>query len=236
MEDSGYIDELKQQGTEEADTRIENIQELYSAVVQFQEENEETSLQEFLANASLASDLDNLQEGQEKVSLMTLHSAKGLEFPIVFLVGLEQGIFPHNRSLNDPIALEEERRLCYVGVTRAKEQLFLTYAKERYVWGNKEMKVASQFLQELPPELLSSNLKAKKNPKVVPIQTTTSNQRKWSVGDRVLHSTFGEGEVTHIFGTGKKINLAVKFSGLGQKIIDPRTAPMQLIDESGNHL
>jgi DNA helicase-2/ATP-dependent DNA helicase PcrA len=231
MEDSGYIDELKQQGTEEADTRIENIQELYSAVVQFQEENEETNLQEFLASASLASDLDNLQEGQEKVSLMTLHSAKGLEFPVVFLVGLEQGIFPHNRSLNDPIALEEERRLCYVGVTRAKEQLFLTYAKERYVWGNKEMKVASQFLQELPPELLTSNLKPKKTPKVVPMEKTVSDQRKWQVGDRVLHSTFGEGEVTHILGTGKKMSLAVKFSGLGQKIIDPRTAPMQLIQE-----
>jgi DNA helicase-2/ATP-dependent DNA helicase PcrA len=231
MENSGYIDELKQQGTEEADTRIENIQELYSAVVQFQEENEETNLQEFLASASLASDLDNLQEGQEKVSLMTLHSAKGLEFPVVFLVGLEQGIFPHNRSLNDPIALEEERRLCYVGVTRAKEQLFLTYAKERYVWGNKEMKVASQFLQELPPELLTSNLKPKKTPKVVPMEKTVSDQRKWQVGDRVLHSTFGEGEVTHILGTGKKMSLAVKFSGLGQKIIDPRTAPMQLIQE-----
>ncbi|QGZ89033.1 DNA helicase PcrA [Microcystis aeruginosa] len=231
MEDSGYIDELKQQGTEEADTRIENIQELYSAVVQFQEENEETNLQEFLASASLASDLDNLQEGQEKVSLMTLHSAKGLEFPIVFLVGLEQGIFPHNRSLNDPIALEEERRLCYVGVTRAKEQLFLTYAKERYVWGNKEMKVASQFLQELPPELLTSNLKPKKTPKVVPMEKAVSNQRKWGVGDRVLHSTFGEGEVTHILGEDKKMNLAVKFSGLGQKIIDPRTAHIQLIHE-----
>jgi DNA helicase II / ATP-dependent DNA helicase PcrA len=231
MEDSGYVDELKQQGTEEADTRIENIQELYSAVVQFQEENEETSLQEFLANASLASDLDNLQEGQEKVSLMTLHSAKGLEFPIVFLVGLEQGIFPHNRSLNDPIAIEEERRLCYVGLTRAKEQLFLTYARERYVWGNKETKVASQFLQELPSELLSSNLKQKKTPKVVPVEKNVSNQRPWSVGDRVLHSTFGEGKVTHIFGNGRKMNLAVKFSGLGQKIIDPRIAPMQLIDE-----
>ncbi|MFN7865290.1 MAG: 3'-5' exonuclease, partial [bacterium] len=231
MEDSGYIDELKQQGTEEADTRIENIQELYSAVVQFQEENEETNLQEFLASASLASDLDNLQEGQEKVSLMTLHSAKGLEFPIVFLVGLEQGIFPHNRSLNDPIALEEERRLCYVGVTRAKEQLFLTYAKERYVWGNKEMKVASQFLQELPPELLTSNLKPKKTPKVVAMEKAVSDQRKWQVGDRVLHSTFGEGEVTHILGEDKKMNLAVKFSGLGQKIIDPRTAHIQLIHE-----
>jgi DNA helicase-2/ATP-dependent DNA helicase PcrA len=93
------------------------------------------------------------------------------------------------------------------------------------------MKVASQFLQELPPELLSSNLKPKKTPKVVPIETSTSNQRKWCVGDRVLHSTFGEGEVTHILGTGRKMNLAVKFSGLGQKIIDPRSAPMQLIDE-----
>jgi DNA helicase-2/ATP-dependent DNA helicase PcrA len=116
-------------------------------------------------------------------------------------------------------------------VTRAKEQLFLTYAKERYVWGNKEMKVASQFLQELPPELLTSNLKPKKTPKVVPMEKAVSNQRKWGVGDRVLHSTFGEGEVTHILGEDKKMNLAVKFSGLGQKIIDPRTAHIQLIHE-----
>jgi DNA helicase II / ATP-dependent DNA helicase PcrA len=234
MEASGYVDELRQQGTEEADTRVENVLELYNAVRQFEEENEETKLPDFLANASLASDLDNLQEGQQKVSLMTLHSAKGLEFPIVFLVGLEQGIFPHFRSLNDPVAIEEERRLCYVGLTRAKEQLFLTHARERYVWGNKEAKVPSQFLGELPEELLGSNLPMK-NKRMTgtmgkSIPRGKAGQRTWSVGDRVLHSTFGEGEVTHILGSGRRMSLAVKFAGLGQKILDPMVAPMEPID------
>ena len=121
MEQSGYVADLKSKGTDEADNRLENVYELYNAIVQFQEDNEETSLEAFLASASLASDLDNLQEGQEKVSLMTLHSAKGLEFPVIFLVGMEQGLLPHNRTLNDPLELEEERRLCYVGITRAQE-------------------------------------------------------------------------------------------------------------------
>jgi DNA helicase II / ATP-dependent DNA helicase PcrA len=124
MEGSGYIDNLKQKKTEEADNRLENISELYNAILQFQEDTEDINLQGFLSNASLSSDLDDLKEEQEKVSLMTLHSAKGLEFPVVFLVGLEQGLLPHIRSLNDSLSLEEERRLCYVGLTRAQEQFF----------------------------------------------------------------------------------------------------------------
>ncbi|HBB30325.1 MAG TPA: DNA helicase PcrA, partial [Cyanobacteria bacterium UBA9273] len=152
MDESGYLDDLKKQGTEEAENRLENISELYNAVRQFQEENDETSLEGFLANASLASELDNLAEGQKAVSLMTLHSAKGLEFPVVFLVGLEEGLFPHNRSLNDPVALEEERRLCYVGITRAQEQLFLSHATERRLYGYREPAVRSRFLGELPQE------------------------------------------------------------------------------------
>ncbi len=233
IEASGYVDELRKKGTEEADNRIANIVELYNAVLQYQEDTEDNSLAGFLANASLASDLDDVKEGQQKVSLMTLHSAKGLEFSVVFLVGLEQGLFPHNRSLNDPLALEEERRLCYVGVTRAQEQLFLTYAKERYVWGSREVKIPSQFLQELPPELMSSNIKPAKSTtrrqkKVA--QSVTNLNENWSVGDRVVHHVFGEGEVTHILGSGNKTNLAIKFSGLGQKIIDPRVAPMQRME------
>ena len=157
MDDSSYIENLKNKGTEEADDRLANIYELYNAVLYFQEENDDKSLESFLANASLASDLDDLQEGDNKVSLMTLHSAKGLEFPIVFLVGLEQGLFPHFRSLNDPIALEEERRLCYVGVTRAQEQLFISCATERYFWGSRECKPPSQFFSEMPKDLVSSN-------------------------------------------------------------------------------
>ncbi|AFY76629.1 ATP-dependent DNA helicase PcrA [Pleurocapsa sp. PCC 7327] len=237
MEKSGYIDELKSKGTEEADNRLENVYELYNAVLQFQQDTEDTTLEGFLANASLASDLDNLEEGQQKVSLMTLHSAKGLEFPVVFLVGLEQGLLPHGRSIDDPLALEEERRLCYVGVTRAQEQLFLTYAKERYTWGSRETKIPSQFLQELPKELISSNIKPRIYSRRLIVgkpaggAILSDRDLNWSVGDRVVHQVYGEGEVTHILGSGKKATLAIKFSDLGQqKIIpptDPKLAPMQ---------
>jgi DNA helicase II / ATP-dependent DNA helicase PcrA len=236
MERSGYVEELKSKGTEEADNRLENIYELYNAVLQFQEDTEDKTLEGFLANASLASDLDNLEEGQQKVSLMTLHSAKGLEFPVVFLVGLEQGLLPHGRTLDDPIALEEERRLCYVGVTRAKELLYLTYTKERYTWGSREAKIPSQFLQEIPKELISSNVKQKMSARpLVPNRSSRSQvlnakEIDWSVGDRVVHQVFGEGNVTHVLGSGRKMTLAIKFSDLGQKIIDPRVAPMERME------
>ncbi len=235
LKKSGYLDELQAKGTEEADNRLGNIAELYNAVLQFQEDNEDTSLTGFLSNASLASDLDDLKEDQNKVSLMTLHSAKGLEFPVVFLVGLEQGICPHVRSLNDPLSIEEERRLCYVGITRAQEQLFLTYAKERFVWGSRESKIPSQFLQELPPELISSNIRSnarKQSPKssLDPTKKQGNTELNYAVGDRVIHSNFGEGTVTHILGTGRKTNLAIKFEGVGQKIIDPRISPMSRLN------
>jgi DNA helicase-2/ATP-dependent DNA helicase PcrA len=231
MADSNYIEDLKQKGTEEASNRIENIVELNNAVEQFAEEYEDASLEAFLASASLASDLDNLEEGQEAVSLMTLHSAKGLEFPVVFLVGLEQGLFPHSRTLNDPIALEEERRLCYVGVTRAKEQLFLSHTRERYMWGSREPAIPSQFLKELPEDLVDTNIhppvvaQRRRQEKMTP--PTPENTVNWQVGDRVLHKTFGEGEITHVLGSGRKTTLAVSFPGLGKKILDPKVAPME---------
>ncbi|MEB3311692.1 MAG: DNA helicase PcrA [Snowella sp.] len=239
MKVSGYLDELKAKGTEEADNRIANIAELYNAVLQFQQDNEDSSLTGFLSNASLASDLDDLKEEPDKVSLMTLHSAKGLEFPVVFLVGLEQGICPHIRSLNDPLALEEERRLCYVGITRAQEQLFLSYTRERFVWGSRETKIPSQFLQELPPELISTNVKTTQRKLTSHTKKPVGQSKRpinaelgYAVGDRVQHSNFGEGTVTHIIGTGRRANLAVKFQGIGQKIIDPRIAPMSHLDDS----
>jgi DNA helicase-2/ATP-dependent DNA helicase PcrA len=235
MQASGYVEDLKQKGTEEADNRLANIAELYNAVLQFQSENEETKLTDFLANAALASDLDDLQEETDKVSLLTLHSAKGLEFPVVFLVGMEQGTCPHNRSLSDPLDLEEERRLCYVGITRAKEQLFLTYARERYVWGSLETKIPSQFLQELPADLIRTNVKSsrrqtaspKSSPGSNPIPSPTSPHLPWAVGDRIVHAHFGEGTITHVLGSGRKTNLAIKFQGIGQKIIDPKFTPIK---------
>ena len=221
----GYIEELKNQGTDESEGRLENIMELYGAVSRFQEDNEDTSLEGFLANASLASDLDNLEEGQKAVSLMTLHSAKGLEFPIVFLVGLEQGLFPHTRSLRDPVALEEERRLCYVGITRAKEQLFLSHATERMIWGSRDMLEASQFLRELPEDLVNTNGIRKVIYRAV---KKVEKEEEWKVGDRILHRSFGEGEVTNIFGAGKKTTLAIRFVR-SSKIIDPKIAPIEKV-------
>ncbi len=230
MKLSGYVDDLKQKETDEANNRLENIYELYSAIAQYQEENEDSSLQGYLTNASLASDLDNLEDGQETVSLMTLHSAKGLEFPIVFLVGLEQGTLPHVRSLKEPLSLEEERRLCYVGITRAQEQLFITHASQRFVWGSKEMKNSSQFLQEISQDLIRSNEQAtvRKVPRKKAI--SDNNNTQWSVGDRVIHHSFGEGEITHVLGSGKKTNLAIQFPGLGRKIVDPRTNSLTKFD------
>lgn len=236
IEDSGYVADLQEKGTEEADNRITNVGELYNAVLQFQEDNEDKSLEGFLANASLASSLDNLEEGQQAVSLMTLHSAKGLEFPVVFMVGMEQGLFPNIRTLDDPLSLEEERRLCYVGITRAQDQLFLSHARERRLWGGmREPAIPSQFLKELPKELVSSNVKSaiayhhKGRTKAQKAEPQEINGQVWQVGDRVVHKIFGIGEVTHIFGTGNKTNLAIKFPDYGQKIINPQVAPMQLV-------
>jgi DNA helicase-2/ATP-dependent DNA helicase PcrA len=232
IEQSGYVKELQQQGTDEADNRIANIYELYNAVQQFQEDNEDTSLEAFLSSASLASDLDNLNEEQQKVSMMTLHSAKGLEFPVVFLVGMEQGLLPHNRTLNDPLEIEEERRLCYVGITRAQEQLFLTYTRERRLWGNREPAVSSQFLTELPGELINSNINlANTYRRRTPANKTANTiDIDWRVGDRVLHHEFGAGEVTHILGSGKKATLAVKFLSMNVTKIIPKVAPMEKVD------
>jgi DNA helicase II / ATP-dependent DNA helicase PcrA len=237
LERSGYVRELKADDTDEALDRLQNVQELYNAVLQFEENNEEASVTDFLANASLASDLDKLDEEQQsKVSLMTLHSSKGLEFPVVFLVGLEQGLFPNHRSLEDPKSLEEERRLCYVGITRAEDRLFISYARERRLYGNRESASPSLFLGELPKDLLMGSLKGLPKKMTTPIREMKEqsnlpdiHEDDWSVGDRIVHKAFGAGQVTHIFGAGNKICLAIKFPGMGQKIVDPKLTTLQRV-------
>ncbi|WP_414530048.1 DNA helicase PcrA [Nodularia chucula] len=232
LDESGYIKDLHNQGTDEAEDRIQNVQELYNAVLQFQEESEDVSLTAFLQSSALSSDLDNLKEGQKAVSLMTLHASKGLEFPVVFLVGLEQGLFPGNRSLSNPESLEEERRLCYVGITRAQERLYISHARERRLYGYREPAMRSQFLEELPAELLNTGNKGRHT------QTKTAAKaggqpytpHNWQVGDRVLHKSFGIGEITHVFGESNKVSVAIKFASLGQKIIDPRIAQLQKVE------
>lgn len=231
IEETGYRHELENEGTDEGLERLQNLMELVNAAQQFSEENEGASLSDFLNSSALASDLDTLQEGEGVVSLMTLHAAKGLEFPVVFLVGMEQGLFPNFRSLNDPMALEEERRLCYVGITRAQEQLFLTFAQSRRRYGGSEDTIPSQFLTELPPELLTGNVQRRPKvaslTKVSPARLSKAAASPWRVGDRILHPVYGEGEITHVFDTGPKLSLAIRFPRRGQKVVDPRLTPLE---------
>jgi len=157
IEDTGYIDELREEGTEEAESRIENIQEFITVAREFEENEVENGLGEFLSQVALVSDVDELDDDtRDSVTLMTLHAAKGLEFPIVFLAGLEEGVFPHMRSLNQNSEMEEERRLMYVGITRAQDVLYLTYAKRRRLWGDYKYFSPSRFLSEIPENLLNN--------------------------------------------------------------------------------
>ena len=154
LQKTGYTHSLELENTVEAENRIENLDEFLTVAIEFEEEFAENSLSEFLEGITLSSDLDNMEESQESVTLMTLHSAKGLEFPAVFLVGMEEGIFPGYKSIGEPQELEEERRLCYVGITRAKENLFLTCARQRTIFGSTSCNSVSRFLKEIPVNMI----------------------------------------------------------------------------------
>ena len=151
---TGYTKALQDENTIEAENRIENLDEFLTVAIEFEEEEAENGLREFLEGITLSSDIDDLEEDADFVTLMTLHSAKGLEFPVVFLVGMEEGIFPGYKSISEPKELEEERRLCYVGITRAKEYLFLTCSKQRTIFGSTSYNQVSRFLKEIPEDLL----------------------------------------------------------------------------------
>ena len=154
LKKSGYTKALEDESTIEAENRIENLNEFLTVTMEFEEQFAENTLSEFLEGITLSSDIDNLEEEEDTVTLMTLHSAKGLEFPVVFLVGMEEGIFPGYKSISEPTELEEERRLCYVGITRARQNLFLTCSKQRTIFGSTSYNPTSRFLNEIPEELL----------------------------------------------------------------------------------
>ena len=154
LKKSGYTKALEDENTIEAENRIENLEEFLTVAMEFEKEEASNTLQDFLEGMTLSSDIDNVDETQESVTLMTLHSAKGLEYPVVFLVGMEEGIFPGYRSIGEQKDLEEERRLCYVGITRAKQQLYLTCSKKRTIFGSTSCNMPSRFLEEIPQELL----------------------------------------------------------------------------------
>jgi len=176
---SGYTKALELENTVEAESRLANIEEFLTVVGEFEEEFAENSLAEFLESVTLASDIDGLEETEDSVTLMTLHSAKGLEFPTVFLVGMEEGLFPSYKSIGEQRELEEERRLCYVGITRAKEHLYITCAKQRTIFGSTTCNRISRFVEEIPKELLlGSELIGKKTP--------VKEDSEWTYGSNVV--------------------------------------------------
>jgi DNA helicase-2/ATP-dependent DNA helicase PcrA len=213
LERSGYLESLEAERTVEAQGRIENLLELVGVAREYQESAETPDLSEFLQQISLFSDQDELSEERSLVSLMTLHNAKGLEFRAVFLIGMEEGVFPHSRSLEEQ-GLEEERRLCYVGLTRAQERLALTHAAARSLWGARGYNLPSRFLDELPQEGIE---RERLRPSSwsgygAPTVAVRRDLPTLSTGDSVRHSTLGEGVVTRIESDG---TVTVRFADDG---------------------
>ena len=203
LEQSGYLEALEAERTIEAQGRTENLQELVGVTREYQENAESPTLSEFLQQISLFSDQDAIEEERSLVTLMTLHNAKGLEFRAVFLIGMEEGVFPHSRSIEEQ-GLEEERRLCYVGLTRAQERLLLTHAAARSLWGSRGYNMPSRFLDELPQEEIERD---RLRPSSwtgygAPTVTVRRDVPSLSTGDSVRHSTLGEGVVTAIAADG----------------------------------
>lgn len=243
IETTGYVDELKADSDIEAESRLENIEELRNKIVAYEESCEEeggkATLSGFLEEVALVADIDRLDENTDYVVLMTLHSAKGLEFPHVYMVGMEDGLFPSRMTVDsdDPTELEEERRLCYVGITRAKEELTLTCARRRMMRGETHYNVMSRFLKEIPTELLSSGVLYEKE--VKPFSMTKPAQQfkvskgddpGYDVGDRVRHVKFGEGMVTQITEGGRDYEVTVEFDSVGVKKMFAMFAKLERID------
>ena len=233
-EKTGYIKELKDENTNEAESRLENIQELYNVIEEHIRENPDNNLSTFLEEVSLVADVDNLEDSKDIVTLMTLHSAKGLEFPVVFLSGMEEGIFPHQNAFEEADGIEEERRLCYVGITRAEDILYLTNAKRRRRYGRNEYNSPSQFLEEIPFSLIDNKEKEKSFSEIEKDieeslskkQDTVSRRRKYKIGQEVVHSRWGRGKIVDI-SEGNDLELTIDFGKGSPKKLLEKYAPIQ---------
>ncbi len=241
LDRSGYLEELKESEDPQDESRIENLSQLVEVAREFESSNPGGTLVEFLEQVSLVADADQIPEGEDHgglVTLMTLHTAKGLEFPVVFLTGMEEGVFPHQRSLGDEKALEEERRLAYVGITRARERLYLTRAVLRGAWGRPAVHPASRFLAEIPASLVDwrrSEASVTSTPAGARVASrpgvrVTGNRQvpALSPGDRVTHDAFGLGTVVSVAGAGERAEAKIDFGGDdGVKHLILRYAPIE---------
>ncbi|PWG00570.1 DNA helicase PcrA [Levilactobacillus bambusae] len=264
LDTTGYMDALKSSRNLEAQTRIENIEEFLTVTRQFDDEwakqdhdEEANRLTDFLSDLALVSDQDDVDEEPQQVTLMTLHAAKGLEFPVVFLVGMEDGIFPLSRAMLEESELEEERRLAYVGITRAKQKLYLTNAYSRMLYGHRQANPQSRFVEEISPELLhldntQANRQVRSGAKEVPFAkrtdraTATTYHGKtgrvasasgtgaekvtWQTGDKVTHKKWGTGTVVKISGEGENQELDIAFPSEGIKRLLAAFAPITRVE------
>ncbi|MBN2167620.1 MAG: DNA helicase PcrA [Actinobacteria bacterium] len=221
---TGYMRELEAERTLEADVRIENLQELLGVVEEFKVEYGSVSLDDFLERVSLVGDTDEMDESGGYVSLMSLHNAKGLEFPFVFMTGMEEGIFPHIRSMEDPMGLEEERRLCYVGMTRACEALYVSHAECRSLWGGLSSNPVSRFLAELPGEYLEEQLREEG------AVLEPGEELDLAPGDVVSHAKWGRGTVLELIDKGDDSEVVVEFTALGTKRLLLCYAPLRKME------
>ena len=210
---TGYLKNLEAQQTIEAQNRVENIEELISAVNQYEDDEPEPSLADYLENVALIADIDTMDtDSTDLVTLMTLHSAKGLEFPFVFIVGMEEGYLPHQRSMDTEAALEEERRLCYVGITRAMEQIYLLHARSRRTFRDVEYRTPSRFISEVPEHLIK-HVDRYRSP--FRYEEISEDPTDYHVDQIVLHPQFGRGKITKVTGTGMDAHITVRFSRTG---------------------
>ena len=220
LQESGYVEALQAERTIEAEGRVENLQELVGVAREYDQTAAQPSLAEFLQQISLYADQDSLRVDEGLLTLMTLHNAKGLEYPVVFMIGCEEGIFPHSRSLDEG-NLEEERRLCYVGITRARRSLTLTHASSRGVYGSRGFALPSRFLAEIPPELTDAESEQPAVPgpptrwdRGGPAAPPHPAPPAFARGDDVVHAKFGDGVVTAVEPGGV---VTVRFAGDGSE-------------------
>lgn len=256
LDRTGYWAELEAEKTVESQTRQENLREFLTVAGEFDRTADEPTLTEFLTGLALVADVDNFDQQSDQVALITLHSAKGLEFPVVFLIGMEEGIFPHSRALDEPREMYEERRLAYVGITRAKEILYLTRCWQRTLYGATRFNEASRFLEEIPRELTTDRDPADKDrygpPPAPPVRGeahgrlprvpgVTTGSELWggkgkreipafTAGESVRHGKWGLGTVIDVRGRGESAEIKVEFPGLGTKTLLAGFAPLEKVD------
>ena len=243
LDRTGYLAQLEESTDPQDQARAENIGELLSVAKDFQDTNPSGTVEDFLEQVALVNDVDSFEQEEAKVTLMTLHAAKGLEFPIVFLCGLEEGLFPHSRTLMNPEEIEEERRLAYVGITRAEKELYISNATTRTVFGRTSSYLPSRFIDEIPEELVDGLRAKRKVPddikRHVPQHMSVTSRpvtkpivrneviADWKVGDTAIHSKWGNGKVINVTGEGAAMKLTIEFPTQGVRVVMAKFAPVK---------